>query len=100
MNNKPCCSIKLFEFVQIDGWYWEITVPGEIHPRERIKEFILDDPGLGWLLKLKPVGSVNPVSYSLGENVYRGVLSDRLVADAIKSTIEITSFNESVTIDW
>lgn len=87
MNKDTHCTIKINEFAQINGWYWEIMVPGEIHPRERIKEFILDDPGLGWPVKLKPVGSVNPIVK--GCHVYRGGICERLVVDIVKSSITV-----------
>jgi hypothetical protein len=85
MKKRPCCSITVCEFARIDGYYWEITVPDELHPESRIKEFVLDDPGLGWPVKLNPIGSIHPVGK--GCHVYRGGISDKLVADAVKSTI-------------
>ena len=58
-------------------------MPGEIHPSERIKEFTLDDPGLGWPLKLRPMYSMNPVEK--GFHVYRGGICDRVIAEAVES---------------
>jgi hypothetical protein len=91
MNKDTHCTIKIKEFAQINGWYWEITVPGEIHPRERIKEFILDDPGLGWMVKLQPMGSIHPVGK--GCHVYRGGLSNKLDANAVSSSIILSNSN-------
>lgn len=47
MNQNPRCPIKLFEFSQHEGWYWEITVPHALLPSSRIKKFMFDDPELG-----------------------------------------------------
>lgn len=75
----------IHEFAAFKGWYWEIAVPGESHPVERIKEFTLDDPGLGWTLKLNTVGSIHP--NGKGNHIYKGSIDNRSVADAVMSCI-------------
>jgi hypothetical protein len=100
MKKKPCCSIIVREFARLDGYYWEITVPAELHPESRIKEFVLDDSGLGWQVKLRPVGSINPVLYKFGENVYRGVIEDKHLADVINSCLIIDSDKSAMELLW
>ena len=87
MNNDIHCTIKIHELSALEGWYWEITVPGEIHPIERIREFTLDGPGLGIPLVLNPTGSTN--STGLGSHVYKGGTSDKRVANIMKSSFTI-----------
>ncbi len=88
MDKDKCCSIKLNQFTHIDGWYWEITVPGEIHPRERIKEFVLDNPGLECPVKRPPLVSI--VSLHNNSYIYKGVINDKRVADAVLSSVVLS----------
>ena len=85
MKINDCCSIDIHEFSQINGYYWEISVPTEIHPRERIKEFTLEDPGLGWPVRLNTIASIHP-SKQQGIHTYRGVI-DHITAEAVKSML-------------
>ncbi len=87
MNIDSHCTFKIHEFAAFEGWYWEITVPGKIHPEKRIKEFTLDDSGLGRSVRLNPVGSINAFPFRDGINIYRGVITDKLIADSIASSI-------------
>ena len=60
-------------------------MPDSLHPETRVKEFILDDPGLGWPIKLEPLGSFHPAEK--GCQVYRGGISERFIADAVNSCL-------------
>lgn len=90
MNIDNHCTINIHEFAALEGWYWEITVPGKIHPEERIKEFILDDPGLGWLVKLEPVAVSRFLTSR--DSIYKGVISDGEVANAIRSSLAMSDY--------
>lgn len=96
MNTDIHCTIKIHEFAALEGWYWEITVPGEIHPKERIKEFTLDDLGLGWLVKLSPLASIH--SLSLNQYVYKGSINSLQIVDAINSVF-VTNPVSRIVVD-
>jgi hypothetical protein len=91
MNIDSHCTIKIHEFAAFEGWYWEIKVPSEIHTEERIKKFTLQDPGLGIPLILKPISSIKPTGKDY--HVYKGGISDKLMADMLRSTIALTGEN-------
>ena len=83
MNSDSHCTIKIHEFVASEGGYWEIAVPSEIHPDEKIKEFTLDDPGLGWPVVLRSTASIG--SFSNSDIVYKGYFEERITANAVIS---------------
>lgn len=93
MNIDSHCTITIHEFAAFEGWYWEIAVPGEIHPAERIKEFTMEDPGLGCPVKLCPIGSIHPLGK--GVHVYKGGIKFEFVADMVKSSLIAQSIYKS-----
>lgn len=83
MKNQISCSFKIHEFAQLDGYYWEIKVPNELHPNSRIKEFVFNDDGLELPVSIYPTGLIRSSNSNL--HTYRGTFPKNENAEALKS---------------
>lgn len=68
---KQCCRIKFLKFAQLDGYYWEIEVPKELHPRFKVKKFSMVEPVINTKIDLIPISWMIPTENN--ENpLYKG----------------------------
>lgn len=96
MNTDGHCTISIDELVTLEKGHLEITVPEVVRPKENSKEFFLDDLGVGWTVKLKPVES----PHESWENVYWSVIENKYLAYVKNSCLIIESDKSAMELLW